>query len=217
MSAARACPLSTRMPLVRPPRPEYPCLVRIMEDSKRPKTRASKRRRLTNSQAASPSPQPSSPQRHSSPDELAAESSPVHPPHRTPSNSIVQRGTPRTDYSSASSQEDSPDELDHTTQHTFFREEYHGSFSKAARQSHGHLRVPSRSRSPPPYSRISTPVATPKPHQERGEATYVPYTQRMLLRGHKKGVAAVRFSPDGKLIASCCGSSFRYLTCLGSG
>ena len=30
---------------------------------------------------------------------------------------------------------------------------------------------------------------------------YVPY---MTLRGHKRGVAAVRFSPDGKWIASCC-------------
>ena len=30
---------------------------------------------------------------------------------------------------------------------------------------------------------------------------YVPY---MTLRGHKRGVAAVKFSPDGKWIASCC-------------
>jgi hypothetical protein len=30
---------------------------------------------------------------------------------------------------------------------------------------------------------------------------YKPY---MTLRGHKRGVAAVRFSPNGKWIASCC-------------
>jgi COMPASS component SWD3 len=30
---------------------------------------------------------------------------------------------------------------------------------------------------------------------------YVPY---LTLRGHKRGVAAVKFSPDGRWIASCC-------------
>lgn len=30
---------------------------------------------------------------------------------------------------------------------------------------------------------------------------YKPY---MTLRGHKRGVAAVRFSPNGKWVASCC-------------
>ena len=30
---------------------------------------------------------------------------------------------------------------------------------------------------------------------------YVPY---MTLKGHKRGVAQVKFSPDGKWIASCC-------------
>lgn len=30
---------------------------------------------------------------------------------------------------------------------------------------------------------------------------YVPY---LTLRGHKRGIAAVKFSPDGKWIASCC-------------
>lgn len=30
---------------------------------------------------------------------------------------------------------------------------------------------------------------------------YVPY---MTLRGHKRGISTVKFSPDGKWIASCC-------------
>lgn len=30
------------------------------------------------------------------------------------------------------------------------------------------------------------------------------YKPKLILRGHKKGVAQVRFSPDGKWIASCC-------------
>lgn len=34
--------------------------------------------------------------------------------------------------------------------------------------------------------------------------THVRYQQRYILRGHKKGVSAVKFSPDGKWIGSCC-------------
>lgn len=30
------------------------------------------------------------------------------------------------------------------------------------------------------------------------------YVPHMTLRGHKRGVAAAKFSPDGKWIASCC-------------
>jgi COMPASS component SWD3 len=36
------------------------------------------------------------------------------------------------------------------------------------------------------------------------------YVLYMTLRGHKRGVASVKFSPDGKWIASCCKT-----TCLG--
>jgi WD40 repeat protein len=45
--------------------------------------------------------------------------------------------------------------------------------------------------------------ATPKKRRiERPtRLNYVPY---MTLRGHKRGVAAVKFSPDGRWIASCC-------------
>lgn len=44
--------------------------------------------------------------------------------------------------------------------------------------------------------------ATKRRRSERPQRlNYVPY---MTLRGHKRGVAAVKFSPDGKWIASCC-------------
>ena len=35
------------------------------------------------------------------------------------------------------------------------------------------------------------------------EIPFIPYRESMVLRGHKRGVAAVKFSPDGKWIASC--------------
>lgn len=62
------------------------------------------------------------------------------------------------------------------------------------------------SKSPPPYSRISSPVATP--HElSIAPPQYVPYREKMVLKGHKKGVASVKFSPNGRLIASCSADS----------
>lgn len=40
------------------------------------------------------------------------------------------------------------------------------------------------------------PIAPPRLH----------YKPRLILRGHKRAVAAVKYSPDGKWIASCCTS-----------
>ena len=59
------------------------------------------------------------------------------------------------------------------------------------------------SASPPPYSRISTPITTPRELPAR-PPQYLPYRQKMALKGHKRAVATVRFSPNGRLIASCC-------------
>ncbi len=58
------------------------------------------------------------------------------------------------------------------------------------------------SKSPPAYSRLSTPIATPR-ELPIAPPQYVPYREKMVLKGHKKGVASVKFSPNGRLIASC--------------
>lgn len=52
--------------------------------------------------------------------------------------------------------------------------------------------VQRRTPSPPP-----PPPPPPKP-----ERLY--YRETLVLRGHQRGVAAVQFSPDGSMIASCC-------------
>jgi len=186
-------------------------------DGDGPTTRSAKRRRV--------SPPPLSPgTRSSSPDELAPSSPPnervnptLHPRPitRTPSYSpfsIPPEGDdeeeeageqpPLPPEDERETREFTPDELDHTAAHTFYRDPYRNSFSAQARQSHGHLRVPSRSPSRGPAYSIAT--GTPPPVEEIKEVKYVPYREKMVLKGHKRGVAAVRFSPDGRMIASCC-------------
>ena len=53
-----------------------------------------------------------------------------------------------------------------------------------------------------------TPIERPgtPPLASRLKPTRLHYKQKMVLRGHKRGVAAVKFSPDGLWIASCCKS-----------
>lgn len=84
----------------------------------------------------------------------------------------------------------------------FFRRSntFRGSFGKVSPRP-----SPDRysSRSPPPYSRISTPVATPR-EPLIAPPQFVPYKEKLCLKGHKRAVTAVKFSPDGRLIASCC-------------
>lgn len=207
LAQARASPLSIpRFPplyrgiFVRSHNSHPHIITARMDDGEGRTTRSAKRRKI--------SVPPISPlSRTSSPDELAADSDHSLPnPQRRSSIShiTVASVSHRPSYSPMTqAAEDSPDELDHTTEHSFYREPFRGSFSAESRRQIQHLRVPSRSHSPPPYSRISTPIATPPPIEAK-EAKYVPYKLKMALKGHRRGVAAVRFSPNGKMIASCC-------------
>ena len=57
----------------------------------------------------------------------------------------------------------------------------------------------------PPQSEADDDQKAKRRQSERPQRLdYVPY---MTLRGHKRGVAAVKYSPDGKWIASCCRST----------
>ena len=165
-------------------------IVYSMEDSDLEGSRSPKRRRV-NGNDANP--------RYSSPDELAAssdhEASYSHQYHsRNTSNPKRDSGDqhPRRSYDDSGS-EGSPDELDHTI-HTFYRGE---SWNRSQRQS--------RDKSASEERSIETPrTATPP----RRKPEYVRYKQKMVLKGHRRGVAAVRFSPDGRMIASCCKFEF---------
>ena len=151
------------------------------------------------------------PVRFSSPDELAANSEHEYfYAHRTPSHLLRDCGDRGRRYSTAATSRESPDELDHTVGHAAdhtvdhtIHHFYRGSFSKKAREPPRAPHDRSPTRSPPPYSRISTPIESPRSPPIR-PPQYVPYKQKMVLKGHRKGVAAVSFSPDGRLIASCC-------------
>ncbi|KAL8632503.1 hypothetical protein Q9189_001774 [Teloschistes chrysophthalmus] len=104
----------------------------------------------------------------------------------------------------------SPDELDHTTYPTFWHDKNRREGLRPPTAASRHvtpetprseismLTLPAQSPEYPPLS-----PATPLPPPPK-QARYLPYRLKMVLRGHKKGVAAVRFSPTGDMIASCC-------------
>jgi WD40 repeat protein len=136
--------------------------------------RPSKRRRY-DSEVSTPG--------YSSADELAND--PIRP-----SNGGARRDSTRR-QSRSYSLDGSADELDHT----------HPSHQSPRDRRNSH-RLRSRSSSPEDTPRSSHSSPGP-PSPPAHKPLKLNYKQKFILRGHRKGVAQVRFSPNGRWIASC--------------
>ena len=156
-------------------------------------------------------------------------STPSLPPQPPPDNQEEPR---RPSFSPVS--DSSPDELDHTIEaHSFYRSDapfpthsFPDGTGPSSKAFHNLTIEPSLGLDSPPtpeYSRISTPIGSPPAGTEAAAAAtaasaaqpppppslleparFANYRCRQVLKGHKRGVAAVRFSKDGGLVASCC-------------
>ena len=147
-----------------------------MEDSDIEQSRSPKRRRIKDDNGTP---------RYGSPDELSADLDYDHSYVDRRDSGFRGRRSALRDIAYPGSA--SPDELDHTIPTPQASDSYDRSESSSREESS-----------------TSTPRArSPVPTKQR-DAVFVPYKERAVLRGHKRGVAAVRFSPNGNMIASCC-------------
>lgn len=112
-------------------------------------------------------------------------------PHdRQSTKPFSQQSAPDDSIQRTVSRQESPDELDHTF------------FSRTGQpQSQHALSEHSEAAESEDGYPASSPVLSPAPQYYPEQVHYKP---RLVLRGHKRGVAVVKFSPDGKWIASCC-------------
>lgn len=155
-----------------------------------------KRRRLDTDSHNSPA--------YSSADELAPSSN-SSSPHLRPLNNrrrsidVATGSTPMDEV--RDSQEESPDELDHFSYHP----------TKSSSSYNQHIRHPA---SNPSISAHDSPAvdipSSPVQHDDEvverlpNAPPKLHYKPKLILRGHKRAVCAVKFSPDGQWIASCC-------------
>ena len=149
-----------------------------MADSDFELSQSPKRRRLNGNSS-----------RSISPDELAA-SSPREPIYSRRASTNHRDAGEHRRRSYDSNAYSSPDELDHTV-HTIYRDPRYqrSSREESIASADGSIATvtPRRPSTPP-----------------RKDQRYLPYREKLVLKGHHKGVAAVRFSPNGRMIASCC-------------
>lgn len=162
------------------------------------RSRYSKRRRVDANE-------PSSRSDSGSPDELAE--SPPHPSRNGSLGRSIPSEIRARSFPNSVSDEDSPDELGNATPiyPELESEEYDRSgrespqrSSRSSTATPGDTPADTPADTPPDTPRDTTPVPLPRKIQ------YAPYAEKLVLRGHRRGVASVRFSPDGRTVASCC-------------